>query len=223
MKSANLFWGSVIAIIAVGSIGCSNSMRPYSSSSEKGSNGGMSVEDDAMMKAEQAAKDAQSALNEANAAIAEITDDSGNINVGLFRSSSTNNKLLSPLTDKLRAVFDKVYAKVLLVKTNFTKARTALNDALAKVDQSNPANAALVATIMANLAKLDQLEAQFSTTMHSLASKLDLAIAGLQGIIGGVITAIPGWGSIIGLALDYFVMGDVKAFILELKAKLMAL
>jgi hypothetical protein len=200
-------------------------MRPYNSA--KGVDAGLTVEsDDQMQKAEQAAKEAQAAIDDANKLINEITDDSGTINVGLFKKpaeSVSTKGLLDPITDKLREVFDMIYAKVAVVKAAFAKARQALNDALAKIDQSNPANQAQVAMIMANLAKLDQLEAKFSDSMHMLASKLDLAISGLDGIISGLTTWLPGWGSLIGMALDMLVMNDVKAFILELKAKLLAL
>jgi hypothetical protein len=201
-------------------------MRPYNSS--KSVDGSLTEEsDNGMMLAEQAAKEAQAAIDDANKMMAEITDENGTINVGLFKKASSagtaQKGLLDPLTNKIRAVFDQVYAKVLVVKISFAKAKQALNDALAKIDQSNPVNQAQIAMIMANLAKIDQLEAKFSESMHQLASKLDLAIAGLDSIITGVTTWLPGWGSLIGMALDMLVMGDIKAFILELKAKLMAL
>ena len=224
MKTTNWLLGSIIAILAAGSVGCGQSMRPYSA---KGVDSSLTVEsDNQMAKAEQAAKEAQAAIDEANALIDSITDKNGNINIGLFKKPSADVQtkgLLDPITNQLRAVFDKVYEKVLLVKQTFAKARQSLNDALAKIDQSNPATQAQVALIMAQLAKIDQLEAAFSTQMHSLASKLDLATAGLDAIIKGLTTFIPGWGSIIGLALDFLVMGEVKTLIMELKAKLMAL
>lgn len=225
MKAFNWLGSSIVVVLAAGSIGCGNTMRPYSSAKDIDST--LTVEsDDQMLKAEQAAKEAQAAIDDANKLINEITDDNGTINVGLFKKpagGASAKGLLDPITAKLREVFDQIYAKVLVVKQAFGKARQALNDALAKIDQSNPVNAAQVAMIMANLAKLDQLEAKFSESMHMLASKLDLAIAGLDSIITGVTTWLPGWGSLIGMALDMLVMGDVKAFILELKAKLMAL
>ncbi len=225
MKTSSLVCGSIIAVLAAGSIGCGQTMRPYS---VEGVDTSLNIEsDDQMAKAERAAKDAQAAIDEANALIANITDDNGNINVGLFKKAAANGAttqaLLDPISNQLRAAFDKIYAKVLLVKTQFGKARQALNDALAKIDQANPANSAQVALIMAQLAALDKLEAQFSTSMHSLASKLDLATAGLDAIIKGVTTFIPGFGSIIGMALDFLVMGDLKTLIAELKTKLMAL
>ncbi len=225
MKTSNWLSGSVIAVLAAGSIGCGQTMRPYS---VQGVDTSLNVEsDDQMAKAERAAKEAQLAIDEANALIAEITDDNGNINVGLFKKASsttiTTQALLDPVTTKLRAVFDKVYQKALLVKTQFAKTRQALTDALAKIDQANPANAAQVALIMAQIAALDKIEAQYSTSMHQLASKLDLATAGLDAIIKGVTTFIPGWGSIVGMALDFLIMGDLKTLIAELKTKLMAL
>ena len=225
MNTSNWLSVSIVAVLAAGSIGCGQTMRPYS---VKGVDTSLNVEsDDQMAKAEQAAKDAQVAIDEANVLIANITDDNGNINIGLFKKASnsgvTTQALLDPISNHLRAVFDKVYAKILLVKQQFAVARQALNDALARIDQANPANAAQVALIMAQLAKIDQLEAQFSTSMRSLASKLDLATAGLDAIIKGVTTFIPGWGSLIGMALDFLIMGDIKALIMELKAKLMAL
>jgi len=225
MKARNWLSGSIIAVFAAGSIGCGNTMRPYK---VEGVDTSLTIEsDDQFAKAEQAAKEAQLAMDEANALIAEITDDNGNINVGLFKKASNNTvttqALLDPITNKLRAVFDKIYDKALLVKTQFAKARQALNDALAKIDQTNPANSAQIALITAQLAALDKLEAQYSTSMRSLASKLDLAVAGLDAIIKGVTTFIPGWGSLVGMALDFLVMGDLKNLILELKTKLMAL
>lgn len=225
MKTANWLCGSIVAVVAAGSIGCGNTMRPYQ---VEGVDTSLTVEsDDQFAKAEQAAKDAQAAIDEANALIAEITDDNGNINVGLFKKPAANSvstqALLDPVTNKLREVFNKIYDKALLVKQQFAKSRQALNDALAKIDQTNPANAAQIALITAQLAALDKLEAQYSTSMRSLASKLDLAVAGLDAIIKGVTTFIPGWGSLIGMALDFLVMGDLKTLIMELKTKLMAL
>ncbi len=224
MKQFNWLSGSILAVIAAGSIGCGQTMRPYTHGDDSVIGSDVT---DSLAKAELAAKDAQIAIEEANAIIAQITDENGNINIGLFKKAAANEVvaqgLLDPLVNQLRGVFDKLFAKVQLVKDQFAKARQALKDALAKLDQSNPANAAMVANIMAQLAKIDLLEAQFSTQMHSLASKLDLAVAGLDGIIKGAITFIPGWGSIIGLAIDMLVMGDIKALIMELKAKLMAL
>lgn len=225
MRTANWLSGSIVAVFAAGSIGCGNTMRPYKVEGVDTSITEQS--DDQFAKAEQAAKDAQAAIDEANALIAEITDENGNINIGLFKKPAANavttQALLDPIANKLRSVFDKIFAKALLVKQQFTNARTALNDALAKIDQTNPANAAQIALITAQLAALDKLEAQYSASMRTLASRLDLAVAGLDAIIKGVTTFIPGWGSIVGMALDFLVMGDLKALILELKTKLMAL
>src|SRR5690606_20584798 len=102
-------------------------------------------------------------------------------------------------------------------------ARKLLADALGKIDQSNPANAALVQQIMSQMAKVDAMERQFSTSMHMLASKLDLAITGLDRLVSGVTSFIPGFGWIASLALDFLVMSDIKNFIYEIKMRLMAL
>lgn len=225
MKTTQLLKWMTVASVFVSAIGCGSSYRPLN---HKGELSPLEVGiEDHMSKAEMAAKEAQIAMDEAAALIAEITDDNGNINIGLFKKPGANavttKGLLDPITNKLREVINKVYDKAIFVKKQFATARQALNDAMAKLDQSNPAQAAQVQLIMAQLAKIDQLEAQFSTAMHQLASKLDLAITGLDSIIKGATTFIPGWGSIIGIALDILVMNDVKALILELKAKLMAL
>ncbi len=227
MRSINWLCGSLIAILAAGSIGCGQTFRPFAND---GANTQLGADiDETLAKAEEATQAAKAAIDEANQLISQITDDNGNINIGLFTSSGSQKVsanglgLIDPLLDELREVINKVYDKALFVKEQLAKARQALQEALAKIDQSNPANAGQVQMIMTQLAKLDQLEAQFSSSMHSLASKLDLAIAGLDGIIQGVITFIPGWGSLVGLALDFLVMSDVKALILELKMKLMSL
>ncbi|MGE4131180.1 MAG: hypothetical protein AB7F86_06045 [Bdellovibrionales bacterium] len=224
MKLKNQFSTIMVVVFASSTFGCGQSFRAVPANQEFSS---FNVEtDDYLAKAEQAALDAQAAMDEAHALVAEITDENGNINIGLFKkpsSGASTQALLDPVINQLRAAFDKIFAKVKVVKDQIGLARQTLNDALAKLDPNNPAHAAQIELIKAQLAKIDQLEAQFSASMHALASKLDLAIAGLDGVISGLVTFIPGWGSLVGLALDFLVMGDVKAVILELKAKLMAL
>ncbi len=109
------------------------------------------------------------------------------------------------------------------MKQKFADARRLLASAMAKLDLNDPAQAKIADEIKKQLANIDVLEGKFSDTMHMLASKLDLATEGLDKIITGVTSSIPGWGSIIGLAIDYLVMNDVKALIQDLKARLLAL
>lgn len=221
MKPVNNILVALIVVLTAATVGCGQGFKAQS-----GSNTAAEI-NDSIQKAEEASRLAEQAMADAHAILKEITDENGNINVGLFTKSKTSEVetqfILNGVTAKLREVFDKVFAKVAVVKEQFALARQKLTEALAKLDQNNPAHSAQIQELMAQIARIGALETQFSAQMHSLASKLDLAISGLNGIITGVTSWIPGWGSLVGLALDFFVMSDLKALIMELKAKLMAL
>ncbi len=225
-KRLNLITGSVLMLFTVGLIGCGQGFESHGKSA-----GGVQAAsiDNEMAKAEEANQAALTAMAEANLALKDITDSKGNINLNLFKKSTSTaaqvetQGLLTGVIDRLRVTFDTLFAKVTTVKAKFSEARKLLADALAKIDQSNPANAAMVQQIMSQMAKVDAMERQFSASMHSLASKLDLAISGLDKLVSGVTSFIPGFGWIASLALDYLVMGDIKNFIYEIKMRLMAL
>lgn len=227
MKPMKKIVGLVMMGLAVSSIGCGQGFRSLGANSVSGQSASGSDISDALAKAEQASLAAQKAMADADAVIRTITDDNGNINLGLFMDSKSGDVaaagILSPITDQLRSVFDTVFSKAAAVKAQFTAARLALTEALAKLEQANPAHATAIQQIMAQMAKIDMLEAQFKTAMISLAGKLDIAVTALEALISGATTFIPGWGAIIGLAIDFLVMGDVKALIAELKARLLAL
>lgn len=209
-------------LVAASTVGCGQGMKPSGGSPETAAM--VANTDDQIATAEKAALEAKSAIDEANALITQITDENGNIKIGLFQllGSAGSGSGLNPLTAKLRVAFDKIFEKVATVKRQFGVARQTLKDVLAKLDQNNPTLAAQIAVVTANLAKLDDLEIKFSVSMHMLASKMDLATKGLDLLVKGVTSFIPGFGAIVGLAIDFLVMDEVKMLILELKLKLMA-
>lgn len=227
-KQMNLVTGSVLAVIAASSIGCGQGMKSTTSSSEKVASTGTSTEEIAAVikKAEKANEEAQGAIAEAQAALLTIQDENGNINLSAFRKSNsevTSSGLLTPIIDKLRGPFDTVLAKVALVKAKFTEARQMLMTALSKLDDKDPAQAALINEVMKQMAAIDKMEATFRTSMLQLGNKLDLAVDALEKVISGVTSFIPGWGWIVSLGVDYLVMGDIRDFVMEIKLKLMAL
>ncbi|HMN69832.1 MAG TPA: hypothetical protein PKC28_14910 [Bdellovibrionales bacterium] len=227
---SQLVTGSVIASLLL--TGCGQGFKGTAGTVSSGSQS-LTVEEQVvnveneMRKAEEASVKAQEAMIEADRALSEITDEKGNINLGLFSKTKTSEVqsqfLLKGVMDKLRGVFDKVFARVETVKAKFDAARTALNDALNKLEASNPAHAALIAEIRTKLIAVDVMEGQFRNGMHLLAGKLDLAIVGLDKLVQGVTSFIPGWGFVVNMALDYLVMSDVKQLIGELKARLLAI
>lgn len=224
---------AVIAIaMAMSTVGCGSGFQAGGAG-----NGGqdlgaktstpVSVEEE-MAKAEQASVDAQDAIAEAQALIKQITDDKGNINLNLFKKSAKSETATaaSPipgLTEKLRTVFDKVFGKVTDVRTKFNDARKNLADALAKLDRNDPVQAEMINKILGELAKVDVMEQQFLSQIKSLASKLDLAITGLDKLVGGITNFIPGFGWVAKYLLDWLVIDDVKMLIMELKYRLMNL
>jgi hypothetical protein len=232
VKNYGLLTGSVMVVLCAGLVGCGQGFRGTSSGSaslgSSGTNQPAAVDiDKELQKAEEASIQAQEAMAEADKAIAEITDDKGNINVSLFSKTKTSEVqsqfLLKGVMAKLTGVFDKVFARVQVVKSKFDAARNALVAALEKLDGTNPAQAALVAEIRAKLVAIDAMEGQFRNAMHMLAGKLDLAMTGIDRLVSGATSFIPGFGWVANLALDYFVMSDVKNLVAELKARLLAL
>jgi hypothetical protein len=217
----------LIVLAAVSAIGCGQGFKSGSSASGNSAASTIANIDDQLAKANQAAKDAQTAMGEAQDAIDQITDANGNINISLFTKSSSSqvqsSGLLAPLVAKLQPLFDNVFNKVNMVEQQFAAARLALADALGKLNQNDPAQAALVAKVQAQLAQIDALEASFRDKVHALAGKLTLAITGLDKIINGVTSFIPGFGWLASWALDMFVMDDVKNLILDLQTKLLAI
>jgi hypothetical protein len=227
MNKLNIVTGSLLAVIAASSIGCGQGMKSNTSSNAKASAVGQTEEIAAVIKkAEKANEEAQSAILEAQSALLTIQDKNGNIKIDLFQSN--NNEvdsagLLTPVIDKLRGPFDTVLAKVALVKSKFNEARKMLMSALSKLDDKDPAQAALIAEVMKQMAAIDKMEATFRTSMFQLAGKLDMAVAALEKLISGVTNFLPGWGWVVNLGLDYLVMSDIRDFVAEVKMKLMTL
>jgi hypothetical protein len=219
---------NIATVLAFSSVGCGQGFR-NSGSSNAGVSQSVNVNDQ-LAKAQAASEQAQKAMADANTALADIMDDKGNIKLGLFSTTSSDSQtrtagLLAPIIDKLNAVFDKLFAKVDLVKQQFAMARAALNDALSKLSAADPAQAAQIDQIKQELASIDTLEQQFSNQMHSLASKLDLASSAIDKLLQTATSAIPvpGLGTIAGVLVDMFLMSDVKNLIASIKAKLLAI
>lgn len=216
--------GGLVLLMAVATIGCGQGFRGVSNASDAVA---IASANDAMNKAEEANQEAIQAMADADEALKSIQDENGNINVNLFKKSSSTSVasagLLAPVVNKLRTAFDKVFAKVEMVKEKFTLARAKLDEALSKLSATDPAQAALIAQIRQQIAAINGLEAQFSSKMHSLASKLDLVTGALDKVISGATSFIPGFGFLANMLLDHFVMADVKDFILEIKTRLLAL
>lgn len=217
---------TIATVFAFSNVGCGQGFRTTTKSSTAGGQAATSVNVDSQVNlAQKASDDAQAAIADANTVLADIMDSSGNIKLKLFSASSVDSQtrtvgLLAPIVDKLNGVFDKLFAKLDIVKQQFAKARTLLADALAKVEAAG-GSADQISMIRAQLSKIDSLEAQFSTSMHMLASKLDLATAALDKLVSAA-SLTSGWGTIAGVFIDLFLMSDVKNLIATVKAKLMA-
>ena len=214
--------------LTVGLTGCGSGFKAGTASDNVSAAAVKANIDDQMNKAQQATKDAQLAIADAQVAIASISDKNGNIKVGLFSKATSETQtqgLLSPLLDRLQPVFDKVYAKGLLVKQRFDSARISLADAISKLDKNNPAQAAQIQTVMDEMAQIDQLELQFQTSMHTLASRLNYAMNAIDKLVSAATSLIPipivGW--IAGMAIDYFIVDDVKTMIQNFQLKLMSI
>ncbi len=215
----------MISIAAIGAVGCGQGFKTGSSATTSAQ--AVANVDDQLAKADKAASDALLAMTQAQAALDQITDSQGNININLFTKNfgATANAtgLLAPLIAKLQPLFDQVYDKVVLVKNQFSVARVALTDAIGKLNANDPAQAALIAKVKEQISRIDMLETTFRNKIHLLAGKMSLAITGLDRIVSGATSFIPGFGWLASWALDMFVMGDVKQLILDLQAKLLAI
>src|SRR5690242_2465855 len=106
-KLNNYLAVSVATVLAFSSVGCGRGFRTTSSNSPSAQSVNVN---DQLAKAQAASDQAQKAMADANAALADIMDDKGNIKLSLFSTTSTNSQtrvagLLSPIIDKLNGVF----------------------------------------------------------------------------------------------------------------------
>jgi hypothetical protein len=227
MKPMNYIVGCTLLAVSLTTIGCGSGFK---ASGMGVSNGAQSVSiDSEIARAQAATQSAQQAIDDANAVVRTLMDDQGNINLGLFLTGdagSANAKatgLLSPIIDQLNSVFNQVFAKATAVKQQFEDARNALNAALVQLSANDPTQAAQIAQIQAQLGQIDAMEAAFRTSMQMLATKLGQASTALQSLISGATSFIPGWGAIVNLAINFFVMDDVNNLIATIQAKLLSL
>ncbi len=226
-KQFKMAAGVMTVFLMVTTIGCGETLKsstPSNKAAAAGSNTSTEEIATVIAKAQKASDEAVGAIAEAEAVLKTIQDENGNINVSLFQSNQVQSSgLLSPLIERLRGPFDTVLAKVGLVKAKFAEARQLLLSSLAKLNDKDPAQAAMIAEIMKQMAAIDRMEATFRTSMMQLAGKLDLAVAALEKVLSGATNFSAGMGWVINLGLDYFVMGDIRDFVSEIKIKLMAI
>lgn len=234
---------SLATIFAMASVGCGQGFKTNSKAgNEAQSSSGMGSDTNTdlsrsvdvsqqLQKAAEASALAEKAMGDAQAAIAQIMDSSGNINLGLFQPSTasanskvTANGILAPVVDKLNTVFDQVFSKIDFVKVQFNSARGILAQALAQLNAALPGQSAQVQQIQDQLAKIDALEGKFQSMVHLLAGKLDLASSAIDKLVNTATSfiPIPGIGMIAGVLIDMYVVGDVKDLIASVKAKLLA-
>ncbi len=236
MTAKNMKFILLGSVLVMGLTGCGQGYKTNTSSlnqkssspqgSETLGDTGKSDSTEAIQQAQKAAVSAEQAMADAQAAVKSITDENGKIKLSLFTSkdgdSTQAQGLLAPIVNKLRAAFDKVFSKVELAKAQFNQARGQLADVLARLDQANPNHSAQIQELMAQIARLDVLEGQLSARMHSLASKMDLVLVGIQTLVATATSAIPGFGMIAGLLIDMYLLDDVKALIAEIKMRLLS-
>ncbi len=227
-KQMSFVTGSVLAVIAASTIGCGQGMKSTGLPSEKVAASSSNTEEIAavIQKAEKANLEAKAAIDEANATLLTIQDENGNIKIDLFQKANApaqTKGLITPLIEKFRGPFDILIAKGVLVRSKFNDARQMLLSALSRLDDKDPAQAALISEVMKQLASIEKMEITFRTSMFKLCGQLDTAVDGLEKIISGVTSFIPGWGWVVNLGLDFLVMSDVRDFAMEVKFKLMGI
>lgn len=231
----NWMSGYVVMALTISSIGCGQGFKSQGPAQAQAqtANAAHSTPNDstpnvseALAKAQQATVDAQTAMADAQATVATISDANGNINVSLFTNTARSihaKGLLAPVIARIQPIFDRVFSRAQAVKVQFESARATLAAAIAKFDKNIPAEAALIAQVTQQMGRIDALEQQFRKSMQVLAGKLNLASLALDKVISGATSFIPGFGGLANLAIDYFVMADVKTMISDFKLKLLAL
>lgn len=192
MKSLAL----IIATIALTTVGCSNGYQGsgMAVNGAAGSNDAASVNSVDMQKIQSDVNDAQDSMQQAQDMLAQITNADGSIKIDIFTSSSTDFQtqfITDGLADKLGAIFDKIVAKVTSVKQVFSDARAKLTAASSQLDPSNPADQAQLAQITIMMSQLDSAENTFDTSLHMLASKIDLINNGFDALVSGANSICP--------------------------------
>ncbi len=216
---------STLMILAVSAVGCGQGFKSGQSSSSLSAQA-INI-DKQLERADKASQDAELAMTLAQSAIGKILDSRGNVNVQLFMKGLGSGLQIGgtsgPIVAQLQPLFDEVFNRVEDVKGKYDAARLALADALSKLDANDPAQAALLEKVKAQLKMVDAMEVKFRKSVHLLAGKLTLAVGSLDKVVSGATSFIPGFGWLASLAIDYLIMDDVKTLILDLQAKLLAL
>ncbi len=151
-----------------------------------------------LQKIEQDAAAAESALIEAEAAIAEILDENGEVRLNFFSGNQSSSqfdfgaagifsKALEPLLNKIAEAVEKGLG-------GYKEGRLKLIEAIAKLDSSNPAHALLLQQLMEQMEKFDVIESSLQTVLRGVSSKINLVVDRLDLLISG-------WNPIVGLLL----------------------
>lgn len=205
---------------------CAGSAGSSSSGSGQTASQGTDVKNVVDMQSLQKSSDnATAAISDAKAALDTITNKDGSFKFSvIFQKDALNQVAKSQmeaqfLTDglaaKLTTILNVVVDKVKLAKADIEKARAALTVELSKVDANSPA----AAQIQALMSQIDIVESQYSTLVHSLASKINLVTQGFNQLSGLANSFCP--IPVVCGAAVWLVLNPIEQAILDFQAKLM--
>jgi hypothetical protein len=191
-----------------------------------------------MAQIRQSTQKAQASLNNAKNALGLLTDANGKFKFSvLFGGVNVSDMgacvksqfnpgtilfLPQDIANALKCVLDDVVIVVKSVKTDVASARLQLSVAMANL----PAGSPQMQMIQAMMTELDQLEASYSTIIHTLASQLTLAVTFLQQLpalaTGVCPIPFPGLNMICGGAV-YLFLNPLITEITSFQADLMSI
>lgn len=214
-RQLNLF---LVVALAVGLTACGQGMK----SSQNGSSSSLSspvnneLPQIEFEKIEADTLAAEAALVEAEAAINESVGP--RLQLSSSSSQVISEKSLTGVPEKLREALNKVYAKLTIpvakAKEAVEKGRAKLVEQMAKLDPKNPLHIPLIIKITELMAKLDALEGRFGGVYDILASKVDLVVDKLDGLIAKIDLKNP------LLWIPLMELQEIKSVVVEFKEKL---
>lgn len=178
MRYVNFFM-PLLLVVSFGLLGCQNGMQSVKNISKAtdGGRGGLDIEptpdfdveiDFETIEAQ--SLEAEKAIEEAMAKIAELEGPNGSIRIPLSAGSDVEAELLEIPLNK---VFKKVISALKKAREKFDDARAKIEEAKNKLNPSHPAHQALLEKIALLEGKLDMIQAKADQLLEKLAQKID--------------------------------------------------
>lgn len=172
MKVTPRLLSVLVVVLSAVSVACSNGMQPYSSQSSLNSDPAVgTLPQTDFNKLETSTALASQSVVDADKILSSLIGLNGGFQLPSLPVGQGFGGFVS---SRIKPLLDKVLTSVGQARLTLNTARQQIVDALSKLDQSNPAHAALISKMMEIMVKFDALEAKINAMKSALAGRVDL-------------------------------------------------